>query len=68
MRNVEELKKLAVKIGCAGKIADVKGDTIAEVIAFMNANYKLPALPTAEGAYNLAVDSEGALTWTAVTA
>lgn len=39
MTNIEALKNLAVAMGCAETVADVTGDTIAEVIQFMADNY-----------------------------
>ena len=68
MLTIEALKSLAVALGCADAVANVTGDTIADVIDFMSDNYTapVPAVPTTAGTYNVVVDSNGAATWTSV--
>lgn len=39
MTTVEALKNLAVALGCADEVADVEGNTTAEVINFIADNY-----------------------------
>lgn len=53
MTTIDALKNLAVAIGCAKEVADVKGKTIAEVIQFMADNY-----PVAETAETETADAE----------
>jgi len=67
MTNVEALRKLAAAV-CGGSESAVTGNTTAEIIAYIANNYSAPALPTTAGTYNLVIDSEGAATWTAVSA
>lgn len=42
MTNVEALKKLAVAFGCADTVAEVEGETVAEVINFIAEEYEAP--------------------------
>lgn len=42
MTNIEALKFLAVKLGCAKNVKAVKGTSVAEVIKFIADNYKAP--------------------------
>ena len=70
--NVEALKKLAVKLGCAASVAAVTGSTVAEVIDFIEDNYSAPVIPsvpsapTEAGDYKLVV-ADGVATWTKIT-
>lgn len=66
-RTVDKLKTLAVKLGCAANTAAVTGNTIDEVINFINTHYPLPKVPATAGNYKLAVDSAGVATWVEIT-
>lgn len=70
-RTLKALKDLAVKV--TGKpLAQIKGNTIAEVVAFMNANLNVTAnalvlTDSAGKVYDVTVSTAGALVVTART-
>lgn len=68
-KTLKALKDIAVKV-TGKKLAQIKGDTIDEVIAFMNANLNITAnglvLTDANGVvYDVKVNTSGVLTATA---
>lgn len=64
MDKVTQLKALAVKLGCANSVSAVPGDTVGEVINFINTNYPIPTPPKTAGDYTLSVSvTEEAITY-----